>query len=380
MIPDVVVIGGGIVGCSCAYYLAKAGVKVHLLERGSIGSGASKAGMCHLVTWHEPEIHLQLGREAVKLYEELSHEVAIDIEFRKTGSIAFFENKESLDSNKQMVQSLHEWGIKCQFLEADELIKFEPALSSDLAGGVYYAEDAQVNPLYATLAMAIAARQMGAKIETSAEVVDMELNPKNNTIETIITKSGRITPGLVVIAAGAWSGLLGEKIGLKIPISPRKGHLIVTAPMPENLFRVKTILSAGYLESVKAGNNIAVAVNVEQTKNGNLLIGSSRQFVGFDRSVDPKVISLMAERTLHVFPFLKQVNAIRTWTGFRPYTPDLTPIIGEVDAFPNLYLASGHEGLGITEGPVTGKLISQLITGGRMDINIDSLSLNRFSS
>lgn len=379
MYPDVVVIGAGIVGCSCAYYLSQAGVRVHLVEKGALGSGASKAGMCHLVTWHEPDVQLALGREGIKLYQELSQELPVDIEFRKTGALSVVENPDSMASIGEMVQRLQKWGVKCQLLSAGEIVKMEPNISPHICGGVYYADDAQVNPLHTTLALSMGAQKKGAMIEPFAEVNRIELNAGNNAVEAVVTNRGRIPTGYVVNAAGTWGGQIARMVGLDMPVSPRRGHLVLTAPLPENIFNNKTIFSAGYLDSVKGDASIAVSSHIQQTRNGNLLLGSSRQFAGFDTSVDPKVISMMLQRSIHIFPFLKDVHAIRSWSGLRPYTPDLLPIIGPAEGIRGFLMACGHEGVGITEGPITGKLISQLVRGEHPEIDIEVLSPARFA-
>ena len=380
MYPDVVVIGGGIVGCSCAYYLTRAGLKVHLLEKGALGAGASKAGQSHIVTWEEPEIHLQLARASKQLYEVLSEELPIDIEYESSGSIALFEELEAFEAFSETVDRLQQWGIECRMVGAVELVEMEPMVAPDIAGGTIFPGDAQVNPLYATIALGRAAEDHGAVIEMSAEVVGIETSPDGQRVEAVHTATKSIPTQCVVNAAGAWSGQIGKMVGLDVPVTPRKGHLVVTVPVSDDLFNHKLMLAASYMDSLKEGLDVAVAANLQQMRNGNLLLGSSRQFVGFDRSVEPKVIGLMISRCLRFFPSLAGIHAIRTWSGLRPYTPDLLPIIGPVEEVEGFYMASGHEGIGITEGPITGKLITQLLTDQDLDVPIDELSLSRFSS
>ncbi len=380
--PDVVIIGGGIVGCSCAYYLSRAGVKVHLVEKGPVGSGASKAGMSHVVTWEEPEIHLDLSIKSDRLYQELSQELPFDIQYRKTGSIAVVEKPDGMVAMQGLVERLRKRSMRCRILSNADLRELEPNLAPDLAGGALFEDDAQVNPLYATQSLAAAARTCGAVIQTSCEVTGVELAPGGALLSAVVTDLGRIPAKCVVIAAGAWSGLIGKLAGVEIPVSPRKGTLVVTSRVPENaVLNYKTVFSAGYMDSVTQGadSGIAVAATLLQTVNGNLLLGSSRQFVGFEAAVDPRVVSLMLSRCIRFFPALANINALRIWTGFRPYTPDLLPIISPVESISGLYIAAGHEGIGITEGPITGKLISQMITGQEPEIKIDKLSFSRFA-
>jgi D-hydroxyproline dehydrogenase subunit beta len=185
-----------------------------------------------------------------------------------------------------------------------------------------------------------------------------------------------------VIAAGAWSGEVARLAGVEMPIQPRKGTLIVTAPLPDDLLNCKVILSAGYMDSVKDGGagGVSVAANIQQVRNGNLLLGSTRQFAGFDLRVEPEIARQVASRCLRFLPALGAVSAIRMWSGLRPYTPDLLPVIGPLSAAPGLYFAAGHEGIGITEGPITGLLISQLLTGEKTELALDRLSPDRFST
>jgi sarcosine oxidase subunit beta len=135
------------------------------------------------------------------------------------------------------------------------------------------------------------------------------------------------------------------------------------------------------MDSVRSGatSGVSVAANIQQAVNGNLVLGSSRQFTGFERSVDPMVVAMMLTRCLRFFPVLAELSAIRTWAGFRPYTPDLLPIISAVETISGMYIAAGHEGIGITEGPITGKLISQLVTGQVPAIPLEEVSFSRFT-
>jgi glycine/D-amino acid oxidase-like deaminating enzyme len=382
LISDVVVIGAGIVGSSCAYYLTKAGLRVHLVEKGSFGCGASKAGMMHIVSWEEPEVHLRLGKEGQKLYHELSQELPVDIDYRKTGSIAFLETEQQFQKFGETIKRLQAWGIDCELLSIQDLLKIEPHVAPDIAGGAYFKDCGQVSPLYATLALVQASRDRGAVTDSFCEVTGFEMNSAKNKISAVITSKGRIPTNAVVIAAGAWSSMVGELAGLNIPIQPRRGNLAVTVPVPDNIMNIKVLLAASYMDTVHSGgssNGLAVAANIQQAGNGNLVLGSSRQFIGFDREVDPMVIAKMMDQNLRYFPVLKDVSVIRTWVGFRPYTPDLLPIISPVDSIDGMYIASGHEGIGITEGPITGKLITQMITNQTLEFPLDAVSFSRFN-
>ena len=378
--PDVVIIGGGIVGCACAYSLAAAGARVTLLERGPLGAGASRAGMSHVVTWEEPEAHLRLARASQKLYESLCLELPEDIEYRRTGSLAVVETPEGLPAMRAMLARLQAFGVDCRMLDNAELRQMEPALAPDLPGGAHFPGDGMVNPLLTTQALARAARRLGVRIQPFHEVTGIERGAGGG-VTAVRTIQERIPAGAVVIAAGAWSAALGAMAGVRLPVQPRKGILAVTAPVAADFLRVKVILSAGYMDTVKAGGGskgAAVAANIQQVKNGNLLLGSTRQFAGFDERVDPDVARQMLSRCLRFLPGLERLQVIRMWAGLRPATPDLLPVIGPVCSAPGLYIAAGHEGIGITEAPITGKLIRQLVLGEETEFDVRELGPDRF--
>lgn len=379
MLPDVVVIGGGMVGCSCAYYLARAGLRVHLVEKRSVGAGASKTCMSHIVTWKQPEIHMRLSRASNRLFQELAEELPTDIEYRRTGSLAIVEESSAMEAFGESVRSLQELGLDCSLVHAAELLEMEPNVARSAAGAGFFSEDAQVNPLYATHGLALGAAQRGAVLQPFAEVTGIELAGNHQAVVAVLTTRGRIATNCVVNAAGAWAADIARMVGLHIPVEPRKGHLIATAPMPDRFMNCKIVLSAGYMASLKADSDLSLCANVQQVRNGNLLLGSSRQFAGFDTSVDPEVIELMVAHCLALFPALAAAEAIRSWAGLRPFTPDLLPIIGPVETVQGFYMACGHEGIGITEGPITGKLISQIVTGQVPDIPLEELEYSRFA-
>ncbi len=375
--PDVVIIGGGIIGSCCAYYLAKEGLKVTLVERGKICNEASKSCQGHLFLWELPEINIKLAKASKKLYWQLNEELNFDIELRNTGSMSIADSPEAFDSLKNTIQELRSAGVECEILDSEEFTKREPNVTPEIAGGAYFPEDGQLNPLLATIVIAQAAKKLGAELKTETEVTGIELSPDKSKVIGVHTNKGRISSNCVVNAAGAWSSKIGEMAGINIPVVPRKGNLIVVENVPDDFINCKIIIASGYLDSLKGDNKVAVAANVQQTKEGNLLLGSSREFAGFNKDVDPEVISEIARRCLKFFPALEKFNTIRSWAGLRPYSPDMMPIISD-SPIEGFYVATGHEGVGITMGPITGKLIAQMITRQKTELPIEKLSVNRF--
>lgn len=386
---DVAIVGGGIVGCACAYFLAKAGFQVTLLEKGALGSGASRAGMSHVVTWEEPIEHLELARKSQQLYEEhcleLMSDTGMDIEYRRTGSTVIVESPQGIPAMKSMIERLQQWGVNCEFLTEEALHKAEPRLASKLAGGAFFPDDAMVNPLKATQAFAAAARKLGADIQTFKDVSEIKID-RAGRIDGIRVANDYMPVKMVIIAAGAWSSLIEGLHGVNIPVKPRKGIIAVTQVVPEDFLSKKVIVSAGYMDSIKIGEEgsddggaVAVAANIQQVKNGNLLLGSTRQFAGFNTDVDVSHLSRMISRCIGILPSLKDISIIRTWSGLRPSTPDMLPLIGPVQAVSGLFFATGHEGIGITEAPVTGWLLSLMLMEKPIPSYVTRLSPERFA-
>jgi len=373
---DVVIIGGGIVGVCCAYYLSREGLTVHLVDRGVLASGASGSCEGNILQWDKPPgIMLQLGQAGAALYEELADELPFDIEYVKKGSILVVEQPEGLAGSQELVRTMQKEGVPCEFLDVRELRELEPNLAEDLAGGAVFPDDAQVQPMLAVFAIAQAARGCGAVIHTFAEVKGIEA--ANGRITAVDTSVGRIATETVVNAAGVWSKAVGEMVGVTVPVRPRKGHIVVTEPVANVVQR--KMMEAGYTSTVESDDSaLAIAAVVEHTASGNILLGSSREIVGIDRSVNAEVIRRIIERAIRFFPCLASIHAIRTYAGLRPFTPDHVPVIGECDALKGFYVATGHEGTGICMGPITGKLVTQMITGQSPDLPVAELLPGRF--
>jgi len=374
--PDVVVIGGGIVGVSCAYYLAQAGVKVHLLDSGSLASGASGACEGNILLWDKPPgILLELSKIGAGLYREVVPRLPFSIEYQEKGSILVVEQPEDMAAAEAFVRSMQEAGVPCQLLSLQALRQLEPNLAEDLGGGAVFPEDAQVQPMLAVLALGQAAADNGAMIQPYTEVKSITIS--DGHVEAVETSAGRIHTSAVVNAAGAWSKQIGEMAGVNVPVLPRQGQIVVTEPVADVVHR--KMMEAAYTQTVESDERgLQIATVVEHTASGNILLGSSRQFVGFDRSVNLAAVQRIVTRAIRFFPCLQGIHAIRTYAGLRPFPPDHIPIIGEADGVKGFYVATGHEGTGIALGPITGKLIMQMITGQSLELPMEGFSPARF--
>jgi glycine/D-amino acid oxidase-like deaminating enzyme len=377
---DAVVIGAGVIGSSIAYHLARRKLSVTLLERGDIASGSSGAcdGLVFLQS-KKPGIHLQLAMESRGRFEHLSRRLPVPIEFNPTGGMVVIETEAELAAMEQFVEAQREIGLDVSLLDGDAARKIEPQLSEHILGATYSSLDGQVNPIALTLGFALGAKSLGARIITGRTVEGVDTIA--GRVSAVETDGGRFEADIVVNAAGVHAPEIGAMAGLDIPIKPRRGQIIVTEVRPPMLNCC--LLSAKYI-AAKFNPNLAKGggegISMEQTENGNFLLGSTREFVGFDKRTTIEGLHRIAAKTAIVIPALRQVNVIRAFAGLRPYTPDGLPILGPVPEIPGFFMAAGHEGDGIALAPITGELIAQMIAKGRSDIPLDEFHLGRFAA
>jgi len=376
---DVVIIGAGIIGSSIAYHLARLKLRVILLERCDIASGSSGAcdGLVFLQS-KKPGINLQLAMESRKRFDLLARQLPVPIEYKATGGMVVIETEAELTAMRQFVAQQRESGLDVTLLDGDQARKIAPHLSEHILGATYSPLDGQVNPMSLTFGFAMGAKALGARVITGAAVRGIDITA--GKVSAVETEAGRFETDIVINAAGAHAPEIGALVGLGIPIRPRRGQIIVTEACPPILKHC--LISAKYIaakfnpEIAKTGGD---GVSIEQTDSGNFLLGSTREFVGFDKRTTTDGLHRIADKTAGIIPALKQVNVIRAFAGLRPYTPDGLPILGPVDAVPGFFMAAGHEGDGIALSPITGELIAQMIATGKRDISLDDFRLSRFA-
>lgn len=361
--PDVVIIGGGIIGASCAYFLSENGLNIHLVERHFPASGTSRAcdGLVLLLD-KGPGAELELGKMSLKLWNQLNETLDADFGFERAGTILLAEEEAHFEAGQEKAEMIRQNGHRAEILDTQALHGLEPELAPDLAGGVLFPDDLQVDPRRATLALLASAQKKGVTLHTSTEVLDIKrAQHGKQPICTVVTQDGEISTPTVICAAGIWSKQIAHMVGLDLPIKPRKGHILVTAKHPG--FIKHSLLEGGYVSTVQSAvDDLQVALVAEMTRTGTILLGSSRQFVGDDRNVSMNVIQAIARRASRFLPRLAKTQVIRSYAGLRPWSPDHLPLIGPVRSVPGLYLATGHEGAGIGLAPITGKLISDWVT------------------
>lgn len=386
-IADVVVVGGGIIGCSVAYYLAKKGVKVIVIEkkRGlSLGASGANQGGCALQLFHPPV--LELARPSLEIYRNLSQEIGYDVDYENTGSLVCSVDEEQYPDMQKHVEKKRRQGIDVQLIEGDRLRELEPTLGGDVVAGVEEREGGIMNPFKVNYGFAYAARKLGTEFFLSREVKKIERN--KNRITSVVTDREKIGTNFVVNAAGAWASQIGKMVGISIPVRPRRGQIIVTERLPLNK-RWRYILDADYLttafdlaaveKSEDPRIRLGVAGSYVQENTGNWTIGSSRDFADYTTRVTMQTIRYLAKRAARFMPKLKSANSIRLFAGLRPFCyVDGLPILSRLNSPRNFVIATGHAGEGVTLAPITGKLISELITEKTTSISIDAFAFSRF--
>jgi len=354
---DVAIIGGGVIGASVAHYLGRSGLRVAIVERGRGPSGASIAcdGFVFLQSKSVGPT-LELAKQSRAMFEGLADELDADIEFVSRGGLILAQSPEELEFLAERSRALAEAGVEARILAASETFDLEPRLSRQVAGASYCAADGQVSPLQLVKAFLASARRRGVEVLTERSVTAVE--PTGAGV-AVICGEERVAAEAVVIAAGAWSKEVGAMIGIDIPVKPRRGQLVVTEPAPPILSR--PVMTAGYLMAKSGGASPEGGVSIEQTEAGSFLLGSTREFVGFENGTTPHGIGSILNRAPDVLPSLRKLSVIRSYAGLRPYCECGGPIIGPAPDHPSVFIATGHEGDGIALAPATGRRIADLI-------------------
>ena len=382
---DVIVVGAGVVGAACAYYAARAGLDVTVIDRGSVAAGTTGSGEGNvLVSDKEPGPELELAVLSNGLWRELAGRFdgpskgQGGFEFEPKGGLVVAENDKVMAALTELAA---QQGVEHTIVQASGLRDYEPHLTPELAGGVFYPQDAQVQPMLAAARLLRhAAESFGkgtVRLHLGAEVTGFLRS--GDRITGVRTTRGDVLGDAVVNAAGTWGGEIAALAGVELPILPRRGFILVTEPLREPLIRHK-VYTAAYVTNVASDNaGLETSAVIEGTPAGTVLIGASRERVGFDRTTSVPVLARLARQAVELFPALRGIRAIRSYCGFRPYCPDHLPVIGADPRVPGLYHACGHEGAGIGLAPATGHLLAQLLTGEKPALDLRPFRPDRFA-
>ena len=410
---DILVIGGGVIGVCSAYYLASSGFRVVLIEKDEIASGCSYGNGGLIVPSHamplaspgalgnglrwmfdsespfyiKPRLDMDLIRWLLGftfasrmrnmlrafpilrdllfasrgLYDELAQTAGFDFGFGGNGSLLVCLSKAALEHEQKQTHLFERFEIPFKILSQDDVHDLEPALSPEVIGGIYYPRDGHIDPARFVIGLVKKVEDLGAQVWTKTEVIKFETS--QGRIANVHTTRGVFHPRQVVLAAGAWSPDLARSLKLRILIQAAKGYSITMekltiAPKLPLLF-----------------SEASVVVN---PLGNSLRIAGTLELAGMDFSFNSRRIQAIQKSARTYLPGLAEAKVIEVWRGLRPCTPDGLPIISRSNTYTNLILAAGHAMLGMSLGPITGKLVSQLVGGEKTEVDVVPLSLDRF--
>lgn len=357
-VHDVLIVGAGIVGAACAYQCAREGMRVAVIDRSMAGGGATAAGMGHVVVMDDSEAQFALTRYSRQLWQEIRSELPDQVEYEQCGTIWVAADDEEMMEVKRKESFYQKRGVATEVIGPSTLEKYEPHLRKGLAGGLVVPEDGVLYAPCAAKFFLERAKALGAQVDLGSAVLKL----RNGCVTTANTV---FSSGIVVNAAGTWAAELTPGLNIK----KRRGHLLITDRYPD--FIKHQLVELGYLKSAHSTTADSVAFNLQPRRTGQILIGSSRQYGPENKEVDNEILAAMLRRAQQYMPGLSGLSTIRSWTGFRAATPDKLPLIGPWPEDERLFLATGHEGLGITTSLGTARLLVDQIMGRASAIPVE---------
>ena len=377
---DVVVVGAGIIGCAVAYYLARQGAGVTLLEREAIGSGASAhatGSLSLLGTEFDPGPSFQFALDGYREFPELVRRLEED-----TGMNLLFQRRPSLrlaldEDEEVLIKDLMDWQqqhVAMKWIDGEEVRRIEPRLTPNLRGAVYQDESSQLDSYRLTLALARAAELKGTKLQLR-EVTG--LMTQNSRVTGIRTATGEVSCGAVVLAAGVWSTGFAEALRFSVPVRPLKGERLMLRFAGEPLPVLISSPKRGHMISRLDGLLSVGSTGGRDYDAAELFLGEE-----FDRQPTEGARVELLQRAIDVLPALEDAELVQQLAGSRPLSPDRLPVIGPVPGWEGIVLATGHGTKGIHLGPITGRTVAQYILEGcgQTPEEMKTFSPGRFAS
>ena len=410
----ILIIGGGIIGVSAAYYFAQQGMKVTLVDKGEICDGSSygNAGfLCpgHSIPTPAPGVLSQglkwllnpespfyirprldpgliswlwrfqahsnmravrraipllrdMQRASLKLFRELIKQEHLTCNFQQEGGLSVYRTERGFAAGQEDAEELQKFGLDITALDGDAVRELEPIIGDNIVGGIHYREDAHLEPALFVNGLMAAAQVLGADAVTMSEVLEFETT--KSRITTVHTTRGVLKPSHVIIAAGAWSLNLAKKLGINFPLQPAKGYSI-TLDQPAVKPKLHIFLSEAKVAVTPIGSRLRLAGTLELT--------------GLDLTINQRRVNAILQAGERYLRNVNTGDAGEVWSGLRPCSPDGLPYIGRSQKLENLIFATGHGMLGVSMGPITGKLVKQIVCEEIPDIPVDAFALDRFN-
>lgn len=383
---DVIVVGGGMMGMSTAYWLTKKKKSVLVLEKGAtLAAGSSGAGDGYI--FHNtkmPGFHTNMGFMGGEMYPELLDDLGSQCGFSEhCGSYLICEDDREFEIVANATQKMRDGGMDIYMLDGDDLRKREPNLSKHLRGASYAPSGGKIDPFELVFAYARRVRERGGTIMCNTTVTGAIV--EGGKAVGVKTTQGDFYADKIVDAAGSWSGILGKAMGLYVPVRPRKGQIVVTegcAPLLHGVLSSASFFCAKlHPELMDIFRKMTLELNhgtsIEQTSSGTILIGATNEWADFDKRNTMEGIEWLIYEACRTIPALKKVHFIRTFSGLRPFTPDHLPILGPTSHLGNYYFITGFEGGGLSLNTVAGKMVSELICNEELCLTYEPLNPDR---
>ncbi len=366
---DVVVVGGGVIGSSIAYQLAKRGASVTLIEAREVACAASGASAGGVRQQGRDPRELSIAMRAIAMWPALSDELGFDLDYHQDGHLTLVERESDLPEIEQRVAEQRAAGLGIEMLYGDELRAVAPSVHESMLAGAYCPTDGHANPIATTKAFAAAAVRSGATLRERTPVTGLLAGA--GRVRGVVTPDGEIEADWVINAAGAWSPRLCAMAGFDVPIEPVAPQMMLTTPLPHALAPVVGCVGR--------------PLSLKQLSNGKYLIGGGWPATVYIDQVKPiglnRYSSIVgsAKASSGVWPILRETQVQRVWAGLEAKAADVVPILGAVPQVDRFVMASGFSGHGFALAPYIGVLMAELVTAGATPIPIDALALSRFA-
>jgi sarcosine oxidase subunit beta len=366
---DVVIIGAGIMGASTAYHLVRRGYgRVVVLERGAVCSGSTALASGGIRHQYANRIGIELTRQSIVVYENFEAEFGVDPQFHQNGYLILQQTREEQAVYAESAARQRALGVDTRVLAPDDVRAFCPYLrTDDLLSATYSPRDGFADPYLVTTAIAARARDLGALIRQEHEVTGITPHRRGATVQT---RHGEVEAPVVVIAAGCWSGLVGELAGIEIPILPRRRCKFITAPLPADRIALETPFIIDHHDGFSI-----------RREGPGIMVGFGRKGEAstFDTTPDVDLVPAVAERAVRRLPAIEDAPVMRVWAGLYEMTPDQMGILSPIPGLEGLHVIAGFSGHGFMHGPIAGQLMAELVADGRAHtVDIAPLDIKRF--
>ncbi|PBB39480.1 FAD-binding oxidoreductase [Mesorhizobium sp. WSM3868] len=368
---DVIVLGGGLMGTASAYFLARRGARVTLIERNRIGSGATVASFGNIRRTGRHLSQLPLAHRSLRLWGEAEKMLGRDVEFRATGHVRLIFDEGSLADMRSYAEGARPWGLELEELSPREIRARFPGLGPDAIAASFSPHDGSGNPRLIAPAFAEAARKLGAKIIDEARVEKIE---RTDSGFLVASSKGALAAEGLLNTAGAWGARVAALFGEEVPLDARGPQMGVTEPLPHRILPVVGIWT----------RDKDYGAYLRQVERGNIVFGGAAERVPVDldpghATADPMRLPAQLRAVARLLPAIAQVAVIRTWSGCEGYVRDMLPVMGRSATTPGLFHAFGFSGHGFQLGPGVGDAMAELITTGDCETPLDDFKIDRFN-